>query len=107
MCSPRDRNIIDFVNGLGAIAVIIYHEQTIDTLGNGTADVAFDDLDSRRAVLVESDRAVFSRIMQIVTSALRDSTHALSSRVSCEVSGRNLGYQAGPASQTPQTSYAK
>ena len=37
-----------------------------------TVDVAFDDLDSRRAVLVESDRAVLSRIMQIVTLALRD-----------------------------------
>ena len=34
MCLPRNRNIIDFVNGLGAIVVIIYHEQTIDTLGN-------------------------------------------------------------------------
>ena len=71
MCLPRDRNIIDFVNGLGAIVLIIYHEQTINTLGNDTVDVAFDDLDSRRAVLVENDRAVLSRIMQIVTSALR------------------------------------
>ena len=45
------------MNGLGAIVVIIYHEQTINTLGNDTVDVAFDDLDSRRAVLVESDYA--------------------------------------------------
>ena len=59
------------MNGLGAIVAIIYHAQTIDTRGNDTVDVAFDDLDSRRAVPAESDRAVLSRIVQIVTSALR------------------------------------
>ena len=70
-------------------------------------DVDLDDLDSRRAVLVESDRAVLSRIVQIVTSALRDFYACVVSRVSCEVSGQNIGYQAGSASQTSQTSYAR
>ena len=62
--------------------------KTFNTLGNDTVDVFFDHLNSRRTVTVGSDQAVLSRIMQIVTSAVRISANALSSRVSREVSGR-------------------
>ena len=72
--------------------------RTFHTLGNDTVDVFFDNLYSRSTVTVESDRAVLSGIMQIVTSAVR----ALSSRESCGSWASN-----GSASQTYLTSYAR
>ena len=45
--------------------------RTLDALSNDTIDVVFDNWVSRSAVTVESDRAVLSRIMPIVTSAVR------------------------------------
>ena len=62
--------------------------KTFDTLGNDTVDVLFDHLGFRRTVTVGGVRAAFSGIMQIVTSSVRISANALSSRVSREVSGR-------------------
>ena len=62
--------------------------KTFITLGNDNVDFFFDQWVSRRTVTVGSDRAVLSRIMQIVTSAVRISANALPSRVSREDYGR-------------------
>ena len=45
--------------------------RALDALNNDTTDVVIDNWVSRSAVTVESDRAVLSRIMPIVTSAVR------------------------------------
>ena len=66
-------NSIDFVNDLGATVVIIFHEQNIRYPGQwhrGHLSSTTPGFPGVRT-LVEGHRAVPSRMMQIVTSALR------------------------------------
>ena len=45
--------------------------RTFDTLSNDTVEVVFDNLGFLHTATVKGDRAVFLRLMQIVTSAVR------------------------------------
>ena len=38
-----------------------HHELNIDTLGNNAAEVFFNNMNSRRTITVEGDRAVLSK----------------------------------------------
>ena len=70
--------------------------RTFNTLGNDTADVFFNHLDFRRTITVAGDRAVLSRIMQIVTSAVRVICACIVSRVSHGFPAeQGLGHQVG------------
>ena len=62
--------------------------KTLDALDNHTVDVVFDNLGFLEYGICRERSSSPSRIMQIVTSAVRNFCAWFLSRVSCEVSGR-------------------
>ena len=89
-------NGIDFVNGLGADVESDHHEHNIDTLETTPWKFSSTTLVLRGTITVGGDRAVFSRITQIVTSAVREICACIVSRVSREFPvEQGLGHQVG------------
>ena len=73
-----------------------HNEHNIDTLGSNTEELFFNNMSSKSTVTVGGDRAVLSRIMQIVTSAVRIICADIVSRVLRDFqSNRVLGIKLG------------